>query len=141
MQYCMHIVDQERKPYTGEVETVTCDITYESAGNKIDCSVKKIDINRYTIRYRPINRGMHQLHIKVEGEHIKGSPFKVFVQEGYTSEAFSSSCVSTKIRSNTIILLYIPTIVYILLCTAIPTIQFKLIQLCFILTTILFCYP
>ena len=30
--------------------------------------------------YQPASRGRHQLHIKVEGDHIKGSPFPVTVK-------------------------------------------------------------
>ena len=34
---------------------------------------------QYEISYQATSRGRHQLHIKVEGEHIKGSPFPVTV--------------------------------------------------------------
>ena len=49
---------------------------------KIDCSVKKTEDSQYEISYQPqpTSRGRHQLHIKVEGEHIKGSPFAVTVK-------------------------------------------------------------
>ena len=60
---------------------VTCDVIYESTGKKFDCGVKKTawKVSPYEISYQPTSRGRHQLHIKVEGEHIKGSPFNVTV--------------------------------------------------------------
>ena len=40
---------------------------------------KEVSIGQYVISYKPVRQGRHQLHIKVEGEHIKGSPFPVTV--------------------------------------------------------------
>ena len=42
--------------------------------------MKKTEASQYEISYQPTSRGRHQLHIKVEGEHIKGSPFPVVVK-------------------------------------------------------------
>ena len=36
--------------------------------------------NKYTISYQPTHRGRHQLHIKVEGVPIRGSPFVVIAK-------------------------------------------------------------
>jgi tripartite motif-containing protein 2/3/tripartite motif-containing protein 71 len=77
----LHIVDDERKAYTKLVGSLTCELVSESTGEKIDCSVKKIEANgQYEISYQATNGRRHQLHIKVEGEHIKGSPFPVTVK-------------------------------------------------------------
>ena len=75
------VVDQKGKAYSTPVETLTCELVPESAGEKIDCSVKKTEASgQYEISYQATSRGRHQLHIKVEGEHIKGSPFTVTVK-------------------------------------------------------------
>ena len=71
----LHVVDHKGKACTTPVETLTCELVSE----KIDCSVKKTEASLYEISYQPTSRGMHQLHIKVEGEYIKGSPFPVTV--------------------------------------------------------------
>ena len=76
----LHIVDQKGNPYTELVETLTCELASESTSEKIDCSVKKTEDSQYEISYQATSRGRHQLHIKVEGEHIKGSPFPVTVR-------------------------------------------------------------
>ena len=58
---------------------VTCTIVSESTDKIIECSVQHMKTNEYEISYQPTSRGRHQLHIKVEGKHIKGSPFNVTV--------------------------------------------------------------
>ena len=73
----LHVVDHKEEYYTTPVETVTCELVSEI---KIDCSVKETEASQYEISYQPTSRGRHQLHIKVEGEHIRGSPFPVTVK-------------------------------------------------------------
>jgi tripartite motif-containing protein 2/3/tripartite motif-containing protein 71 len=77
----LHIVDQKGKACSTPVETLTCELVPKSTGEKIDCSVKKIEASdQYEISYQATSQGSrHQLHIKVEGEHIKGSPFPVTI--------------------------------------------------------------
>ena len=76
----LHVVDTKGNAYTRPVETVTCELESDSTGEKIKCAVKKTEGNRYEISYQATSRGRHQLHIKVEGDHIKGSPFPVTVK-------------------------------------------------------------
>ena len=77
----LHIVDDEHRAYTKPVGNLICKLLSESTGEKIDCSVKKTEASgQYEISYQATSRGRHQLHIKVEGEHIKGSPFPVTVK-------------------------------------------------------------
>lgn len=61
--------------------TLTCQLVSESTGEKIDCSVKKAEASngQCEISYKATNHGRHQLHIKVDGGYIKGSPFPVTV--------------------------------------------------------------
>jgi tripartite motif-containing protein 2/3/tripartite motif-containing protein 71 len=76
----LKVIDQKGKVCSTPVETLTCELVSESTGEKIDCSVKKTEASgQYEISYQATSRGRHQLHIKVEGEHIKGSPFTVTV--------------------------------------------------------------
>ena len=72
----LHVVDTHGKAYTDPVGRLICELVSESTGEKIDCSVKKSGANGlYEISYQATSRGRHQLHIKVEEVHIKGSPF------------------------------------------------------------------
>ena len=75
----LYIIDQEWEAYTTAAKTVECEVIHESTDLKLDCGVKKSHRNQYEISYQPTSRGRHQLHVKVEGKHIKGSPFTVTV--------------------------------------------------------------
>ena len=75
----LHITNNKGKVCAAPVEHLTCELVSDSSGQKVDCLVKKIERNRYEISYEATSQGGHQLHIKVEGEHIKGSPFPVTV--------------------------------------------------------------
>ena len=77
----LHIVDQKGKACSTPVETLTCELVSESSGEKINCSARKTEPSgQYEISYQATSGRRHQLHIKVEGEHIKGSPFPVTVK-------------------------------------------------------------
>ena len=77
----LHVIDGKGKACTTPMETLTCELVSEITSEKIDCSVKKTKASgQYEISYQATSRGRHQLHIKVEGEHIKGSPFTVIVK-------------------------------------------------------------
>ena len=75
----LHLVDDKGKACTQLVETPSCKLASANTSETIDCSVKKTEGSQCEISYQPTSRGRHQLHIKVEGKHIKGSPFPVTV--------------------------------------------------------------
>ena len=76
----LYVVDIKGIACTIPVETLTCQLVCENADEKIDCSVEKTKASgQYEISYQAISQGRHQLHIKVEGKHIIGSPFPVTV--------------------------------------------------------------
>ena len=77
----LHVVDNKSEAYKGPVETVASELESQSTSKKTKCVVKKTEASQYEISYQPTSRGRHQLHIKAEGEHIKGSPFPVIVME------------------------------------------------------------
>ena len=76
----LHVVNDKGKAYDVPVEAVTSELESESTRKKTKCSVKKTEASQYEISYQPTSRGRHQLHIKVEGRHIKRSPFLVIVK-------------------------------------------------------------
>ena len=71
----LHVVDQKGNAFTVPVEAIFTELVLNSTNEKIECLVEKTNINQYEISYQATTRGRHQLHIKLEGEHIKGSPF------------------------------------------------------------------
>ena len=76
----VNAVNQEGNICATPEEMLTCELMSEITSEKIDCSVQKTEANQYEISYQPTSRGRHQLHIRVDGEHIKGSPFAVTVK-------------------------------------------------------------
>ena len=76
----LHTVNDKEKACTAPVETVMSELVSVADETKIECSIKAIETSQYEIGFQPTGRGRHQLHIKVEGEHIKGSPFNVTVK-------------------------------------------------------------
>ena len=84
------------------------DLVSELTGSKVIASVERSTERRgrgqYVIRYQPTVKGRHQLHIKADGQHIRGSPFSVTVKRpveklgtpiqtwGGFKQSFGSSC-------------------------------------------------
>ena len=75
----IHAVDDNGEAYTTPLKTLACELMSENTGEKVDYSVEKTEASQYAISYQATSRGWQKLHIKVEGEHIKGSPFPVRV--------------------------------------------------------------
>lgn len=59
------------------VKSFECVAVSEITHAKTSCSVERTGLSRYEISYRPTIKGRHHLHIKVEWQHIRGSPFSV----------------------------------------------------------------
>ena len=76
----LHTVNSKGNAVTTPIETLTCELVSEIADEKIDCSVKQVQTGEYEISYQVANGGRYKLNIKVEGEHIKGSPFTIKVR-------------------------------------------------------------
>ena len=76
----LHVVDQKGKAFIAPVVTLGSELVSKSSGDKIDCIMKKAEVNRYGISYQATSRGVYQLQVKVEGNHIKGSPFSVAIK-------------------------------------------------------------
>ena len=64
----------------GEVKTLTSDLVSQIPGENIDCCLERIELSQFPISCQATGRERCQLHIKVEGKHIKGSPFPVSVK-------------------------------------------------------------
>ena len=64
------------KPCEESIKSLECELVSEITS----CSVERRGQSQYEISYQPAIKGRHQLHIKVEGQHIRGSPFSVAVK-------------------------------------------------------------
>ena len=76
----VHLLNEEGKVPSEPAKSLSCELTSDTNSDKIKCSVKKTKDGQFEISYQPTSRGRHRLHIKLKGEHIKGSPFSVAVK-------------------------------------------------------------
>ena len=74
----LHAMDQEERECRDPVE-VTCELVSSDGSSHVRGEVRRNGESKYEISYCPQRRGRHQLHIRVEGTHISGSPFTVAV--------------------------------------------------------------
>ena len=73
----LHAINSECED---SIKLLECEIASDITGTRVRCRVDKRGQSHYEISYQPIIKGRHQLHIKVEGQHIRGSPFSVAVK-------------------------------------------------------------
>ena len=74
----LQAVNDGGMPYE-ELIKLDCELVSEIKGTKTSCSIERRQ-SQYNISYQPTIKGRHQLHIRVEGQHIRGSPFSVAVK-------------------------------------------------------------
>ena len=73
----LHAMDADGKECEQPLVNTSCELVSDAGGPTVKGAVQKKEKNKYTISYQPTHRGRHQLHIKVEGVSIRGSPFGV----------------------------------------------------------------
>ena len=66
------------KPTKGNCK-VSCQMKSLHNGVITDCNIDDDGAGRYSIRYTPTVRGRHELTVLIDGQHVAGSPFPVFV--------------------------------------------------------------
>ena len=76
----IHALDTEGQECEDPLVDIACELVSCRDATSVKCSVKKREGNRYEVCYQPTGRGRHQLHIKVESQHIRGSPFAVLAK-------------------------------------------------------------
>ena len=75
----VHVVDEEGRECDMPLGNMECELTSEVDNSVVKCKVEKKN-SQYEISYQPTYRGKHQLSIRVDGVHIRGSPFTVVVK-------------------------------------------------------------
>ncbi len=64
---------------TESIQSLQCELVSEISGTTVKGSLHSKNNNLYRFSYRPTIKGRHRLNIKVEGQHIGGSPFAIMV--------------------------------------------------------------
>ena len=76
----LHAVNSAEEPCEKTIRSLECELVSEITGTRESCTVERRGVNQYEISYQPTIKGRHQLHIKVEGQHIRGSLFSIAVK-------------------------------------------------------------
>ena len=77
----LQAINFEGKPCEEPImKSLECEIVSEIADSRTSCSVEGRGQGQYKISYQPTIKWKHQLHVKIQGQHVKGSPFRVAVK-------------------------------------------------------------
>ena len=82
--------DPQGKPCVGKVKSFECELVSEMTGAVCASTTFKGGPTGYDITYEPALKGRHRLSVKLDGQHIKGSPFIVAVM---SSVRFLGDCI------------------------------------------------
>ncbi len=76
----MEAINYNGAPCEEAVQSLQCELVSELTGATVRGSLERRGQSQYEISYQPNIKGRNQLHIKVEDQHIRGSPFLVAVK-------------------------------------------------------------
>ncbi len=76
----LQAVNYNGTPCEEPIQSLQCELVSEITRATVRGSLERIGQSQYEISYQPIIKGRHQLHIKVEDQHIRVSPFPVAVK-------------------------------------------------------------
>ena len=77
----LQAVNFNGQPCEVSIQSSECELVSELLGSRRRGSVEKKGQSQYEINYQPTIKGRHQLHVKVEGQHIRGSPFTIIISK------------------------------------------------------------
>ena len=76
----LQTISFEGKPCEEPIGVLSCELVSEATGARISCTVERSEESQYEISYQPTIKGRHLIHIKAEGQHVRGSPFSLAVK-------------------------------------------------------------
>ena len=75
--FTVHTIDESDKECRLPVKDLSTELVSCKANAKVECQVRRVGESEYELQYQPVTRGQHQLHIRINGKSIKGSPYTV----------------------------------------------------------------
>ena len=73
----LQAINFKGQPCEKPIQSSECELVSELSGTRTRGSVERKGQSHYEINYQPTIKGRHQLHVKVEAQHIRGSPFTI----------------------------------------------------------------
>ena len=80
-----HAIDRCEKGCLQPVTEITSELVSCTDNTTIKCQVRRKGKSKYEIQYQLATRGKHQLHIRINGKSIKGSPHTVMARRSLQS--------------------------------------------------------
>ena len=74
-------IQHGEEAFVNLMESLECELESELTCTRARGSLERRGQSQYEVSYQPTIKGRHQLHIKVMGEHIRGSPHRVAVNK------------------------------------------------------------
>ena len=68
----------QNKEYKDKLN-LKAELEHIKSKDRVQCEVVKQQNGQYKINYRPVKRGKHELHLTVDGNPVRGSPFPTAV--------------------------------------------------------------
>ena len=73
-----HAMTTQNKEYKGKLN-LKAELEHINSKDRVQCEVVKQQNGQHKINYRPVKRGKHELHLTVDGNPVRGSPFPIAV--------------------------------------------------------------
>ena len=77
MTVTVHTIDQQGQETHNPVKALTAELVRSRDATRAECQVRRVGGSKYELQHQPATRGEHQLHIRIGGKNIKGSPYTV----------------------------------------------------------------
>ena len=74
----LHARDKDGRECEEPILELTAELVYNKDGTTARCQVKEGKRGEHLIKYKPTTQGKHELHIRMNGGSIQGSPFAVW---------------------------------------------------------------
>ena len=73
----LYAINYDGHPCKEPIQSTECELVSELIGTTIQGKIEGRGQNQYEISYQPNVKGRHQLHVKIEGQHIRANPFTI----------------------------------------------------------------
>ena len=73
-----HAMTKQNKEHKGKLN-LKAELEHIKSKDRVQCEVVKQQNGQHKINYRPVKRGKHELHLTVDGNPVRGSPFPIAV--------------------------------------------------------------
>ena len=75
----LQAMTKRNKKFVEDELNIKAELVHSRSKDSVDCDVAGLENGQYSIKYQPVKRGKHELHITINGSPIRGSPFSTAV--------------------------------------------------------------